>query len=252
MKNRPYGLLARHYDEVAGYAPALNARARQKLLGRRLRGMETACDLACGSGETALALAREGMRVFAVDLSPVFCRTVARKARAARLDVTAIEADMRRFRLPERVDLVTCEFAALNNLEDHRGLRATFAAVKRALKPGGLFLFDVNTTLSFQTQVSGTHWADMPDFKLVVHGTNTPDGRKARIDLEWFERKGRSYRHTTETIHHVAWTDAEIRRELKHCGFKLLRVADGVDVRPMMPGMARGTDAYYLAQRAGG
>ncbi|MBL8859348.1 MAG: methyltransferase domain-containing protein [Planctomycetes bacterium] len=248
MKNQPYDLLARHYDTVAVYAAPMNAHARRKLLGRLEREVKSVCDLACGSGETALALAQSGKEVFAVDLSPEFCKIVKQKAREAKLAVTVIEADMRKFRLPARVDLVVCEFAALNNLERHSALATTFASVKRALKPGGWFLFDVNTPLAFQTQVAETHWVDTHRFKLVMHGSSAPDGRHARVDLEWFTPSGKSFRHETETIHHVAWTDAEIRAALKRAGFTLLRAADGVEVRPKMPGMVRGTDAYYLAR----
>ena len=62
------------------------------------------CDLACGSGQTAIELARDGKHVFAVDSAPRFCARVRAKARAEKLDVRVIRADMRRFRLPERVD----------------------------------------------------------------------------------------------------------------------------------------------------
>jgi len=70
----PYGLLARFYDTLADYAPAMNRHARERILGRILDQARSACDLACGSGETALALARRGLRVYAADFSPTFCR----------------------------------------------------------------------------------------------------------------------------------------------------------------------------------
>ncbi|MDZ4772482.1 MAG: class I SAM-dependent methyltransferase [Planctomycetota bacterium] len=240
-------MLARHYDVVASYGPPMNAHARRMMLRGFEREVHDVCDLACGSGETALAFAKAGKRVVAVDLSPEFCRIVRRKAKLAQLDITVIESDMRRFPLPAKVDLVACEFAALNSLEEHSGIDATFAAVKRALRPGGLFLFDVNTPLAFQTQV-GTHWMDTPGFKLVMHGTSSKDGKRTRLALEWFVPKGKLLRHERETIHHVAWTDAEIRRALKRAGFALQRAADGLDVRPKMVGLQRGTDAYYLAR----
>ena len=248
MKNQPYDLLAVHYDTVAVYAPPMNAHARKKLLAKLEADVGSVCDLACGSGETALSFARAGKQVFAVDFSPEFCRTVRKKTRAEKLDVTVIEADMRNFRLPTRVDLVVCEFAALNNLERHSALATTFAAVKRALNPGGWFLFDVNTPLAFQTQVAATHWIETHRFKLVMHGSSAPDGRHARLELEWFVPSGKTFRHETETVHHVAWTDAEIRAALKRAGFTVARAADGVEVRPKMDGMVRGTDAYYLAR----
>lgn len=251
-RNVPYTRLAEFYDTLAAYAPPMNRHARHAMLKSVAPRITSACDLACGSGETALDLARDGLRVFAVDWAPRFCRTVRAKARAAKLDVTVVASDMRTFRLPEPVDLVVCEFAALNNLDQHAGLGRTFAAVKRALKPGGYFLFDVNSTLSFRTQVTPVQWVDTPSFKLVIHGQFRDGGRRATLELEWFVPRGKAFVHEREVLHHVAWTDAEIRAALRMAGLELVRAADGVDVRPPMDGMTRGTDLYYLARRPGG
>jgi methylase of polypeptide subunit release factors len=84
--------------------------ARKHALGRILRRVASACDLACGTGTTALALASEGIRTFAVDISPIMCRLAREKARRARLPLRVLCADMRTSRLPEPVDLITCEY----------------------------------------------------------------------------------------------------------------------------------------------
>ncbi len=66
----PYRWLAQYYDEVfAGFRDPIDA-ARDRVLGPILPRVATACDLACGTGATALDLARRGIRTYAVDLSP--------------------------------------------------------------------------------------------------------------------------------------------------------------------------------------
>ena len=156
---------------------------------------------------------------------------------------------MRDFTLPRRVDLVLAEFASLNNLADRRDLARVFNSVARALRDGGWFCFDVNTALSLRTQYPQTFWAEDERFKLVQHGSLDTDGRRARLDFEWLIPSGRMLRHVRETLWHVCWTDAEIRRALRLAGFELLRSFDGLDVRPKMAGEKRGTDAYYLARK---
>lgn len=96
VKNRPYGLLARIHDAVAAGAPAMNRAARTKALGAILREARTVCDLACGSGETALDLTRQGKEVHALDWSPGFCKIVKKKARGEGLDARVKRADMRK------------------------------------------------------------------------------------------------------------------------------------------------------------
>jgi SAM-dependent methyltransferase len=247
-RNRPYGLLAEHYEAVIPGVSEMNRVAREAMLGPIFANAASVCDLACGGGELARAGARAGKRAFAVDLSPGFCARVRARARSEQLEVGVVRADMRTFRLPERVDLVVCEFAALNNLDDRSGLPAVFRAVRRALKPGGHFLFDVNTPLSFKTQCNATHWYDTRAFKLVLRGSLEDQDRRARLDLEWFLPRGRSFVLRRETIYNVCWTDREIRAALRRAGIDLVRVCDGVDVRPTFPGAVRGTDMYYLTR----
>jgi SAM-dependent methyltransferase len=249
--NRPFHLLARFYDRLWEGIPEMNRQARKAVLGKRLESARVACDLACGSGETAVELARNGRRVYAVDNSPVFLRTVGKKAERAGVRVVRRRGDMRSFRLPERVDLLLCEFAALNALDRRSELGRVLRAAHRALLPGGTFAFDVNTPEAFTSQAVSGHWMERPEFKLVLHGAVEDGGRRVPLHLEWFLPERGRYRHVRETIVHVAWTANEIRRELARAGFVAIRMFDGADVRPKAMKTQRGTDLYFRAERKG-
>ena len=54
---RPYQWLAQYYDEIFTFHLPWYELARQEILGAILPQIETACDLACGTGTTALRLA---------------------------------------------------------------------------------------------------------------------------------------------------------------------------------------------------
>jgi DNA-binding winged helix-turn-helix (wHTH) protein/predicted RNA methylase len=252
--NAPYALLAQHYDRLCSYAAPLNRHARGRILRTAMPKVHRVCDLGCGSGETALELAARGLEVHAVDVSPVFCNAVRAKARRAGLAVNVHCRDMRDFTLPRPMDLVLAEFASLNNLADRRDLARVLEAVARALAGGGWFLFDVNTPLSLRSQYAETiYWDEDSAFKLVQRGSLEADGRRARLDFDWFVPSGRVvWRHVRETLWHVCWTDAEIRRALRVAGFDGVRTFDGVEVRPRVAHQKRGTDTYYLARKRKG
>src|SRR5687767_4526989 len=196
--NAPYALLAHHYDVLCPYAPAMNRHARGQVLRSVMPKVQSVCDVGCGTGETALELARRGLDVHAVDSSPVFCQAVRARARRARLADSVHCDDMRDFTLPRPVDLVLSEFASLNNLADRRDLTRVFQTVARALGARGWFSFDVNTPLSLRTQYAQTFWVEDERFKLVQHGTVESDGSRARIDFEWLVPSGRAFRHVRE------------------------------------------------------
>ena len=247
--NRPYANLARFYELLVPGVPEMNRIARETILGQRLRRIGSACDLACGNGATAIELARRGLAVHAVDNSPVFLRAARANAQRAGVRVRVQRADMRAFRLPEAVDLLLCEFAALNNLDRRADLPRVLRCAARAVRPGGILLFDVNTPHSFATQVPRGEWVERPEFKLVMRGTPHERHLGADLHLEWFLPRNGGYRHVRESIRHVAWTEAEIRRALRTAGFGRIRTFDGADVRPESMGTPRGTDLYVLAER---
>jgi SAM-dependent methyltransferase len=251
----PYTLLARFYDQLTPSVPAMNRHARRRILRAILAGVRSVCDLGCGSGETALDFARHGLKVFALDRSPALCRLVRQKARRARLPVHVLCTDMRSFRLPEPVDLLTCEFAALNHLPRHGDLQPALRAMARALRPGGTLLFDVNTCKAFAEQMPQGEWVETRDFKLAMHGIYDRHRRRARLDFEWFLPsgtalgQGKYWQHRREQVNHICWSDAEVRRALRRAGFRAIRTWDGTTVRPPVPGARRGYDQYYFAQK---
>lgn len=155
LKPEPYRWLADYYDVVFPPNESPMRRVRDTVLKDIMPSVRSACDLACGTGETALAFASAGIETFAVDVSPTMCRLVREKVARERLVVEVIPGDMRSFRLPHAVDLVTCESDALNHVGTKGDLMRVARAVARALRPGGHFLFDVNNAHGFKRYWTG-------------------------------------------------------------------------------------------------
>jgi SAM-dependent methyltransferase len=170
MADSPYELLAVYYDRLFEPIRAPMGRARREILGDILKRAEAACDLACGTGTTAVELARRSIRMYAVDASPRMCRLARRKVREAGVRMRVLHADMRSFRLPETVDLVTCEFDAVNHIPRKDDLDRVARAVASALRPGGWFFFDVNSQAAFEKVWTGTWRHELPGVVLVMHG----------------------------------------------------------------------------------
>jgi SAM-dependent methyltransferase len=250
MSGKPYNLLARHYDRLfEGWRTPIDAQ-RRHVLGGILPGVESACDLACGTGTTALSLARQGIGMFAVDLSPVMCRMAREKARRAGLPVRVIRADMRDFRLPERVDLITCEYDAVNHVPQKADLRKVARAAARALKPGGYFYFDVNNRAGFESYWTQTFWIEKPGIVLAMRNGNDAANDKAWCDLEWFIREGRLWRRHRERVDEICWSAGEIRGALRAAGFGRIRGWDGAPFFAGSPPIKPGCRTVYLARRA--
>lgn len=96
-------------------------------------------DVGCGTGRLAAELARRGHRVTAADPSRTML-DVARRHPIGAL-VTWVHGDARD--LPAAsFELVVLSDGVVSEITDDRELIATFAAVRRALRPGGRLAFD--------------------------------------------------------------------------------------------------------------
>jgi SAM-dependent methyltransferase len=244
---QPYRWLAEHFDRVfTGYRGFIDA-AHRSIVEPILPQVRVACDLACGTGMTALDLAARGFRMYGVDLSPGMCRAARRNAREQKLPLRVIQADMRDFRLPEPVDLILSEYDAINHVPRHSDLRRVSSAVARALNPGGWFFFDVNNLAAFDKYWRGTWWIEKPGIVLVTNNGHNLKRRRAWCDCEWFVQEGRLWRRHTERVEEVCWTEEEIRDALTAAGFGQIKVWDAAPFFAGDPVTTEGCRSYYLA-----
>jgi len=249
-RNSTYKYLAEFFDLMFGAMDDVRDVARQAVVGPILSRVKSACDLACGTGSTALKLAQHGIRTTAVDLSPGMCRLARQKARRAAVAVRVIRADMRSFRLPERVDLVTCEFDALNHVEHKEDLAAVAKSVARALRPGGWFYFDANNKEGFKRYWKGTLWSEKPGIVMVGRYDNDARNDRAWANVEWFIRdKWGCWKRRHERVQEVCWSAREIRTVLKKAGFECVRA---LDASPFYKSsiITPGCRTLYLARKA--
>jgi len=244
-----YNLLAKHYDLVFEEERTWFDAPRERILRPILPEIASACDLACGTARTALILARRGLRVFGVDGSAEMCRVARENVRRARLPVRILRGDMRSFRLPEPVDLITCEFDALNHLARTKDLLLVARSAARALRPGGHFYFDVNTKLSLEKNWSSTWWIEKPGVVVVLHGGYDETRETAWSDVDWFIRVGRNWRRVRERVEEVAWCPVELVRTLRAAGFDDINAWDASRLIKNNPVMRRGHRTFYLARK---
>jgi SAM-dependent methyltransferase len=246
---RPYHWLAQYYDDF--FSPIrfpLDA-ARERLLRRVLPGVKTACDLACGTGATAINLAQRGIGTYAIDLSPHMCRIARSNIRAAQVPVRVLMADMRSFSLPEPVDLITCEGDALNHIPRKQDLRSVAKCVAKALRPGGYFYFSINTPIGFRKYWTGTVCLEKPGVVMVMRNGHNPQASKAWSNIDWFIREGPGWHRKSERVEEVCWEREEIRHIFLMTGFEQLRVWDAAPFFKDNSMVSPGCYSIYLARK---
>ncbi len=246
--SRPYQWLAQFNDQLVTSHRPIFAQARQHILSPILSEVDSICDLACGTGGTAIAFAKAGFRVCGVDLSPEMIRVAQAKTAKSKKKIEFTEGDMRSFQLAEPVDLITCEFDALNHVPKKSDLQRVAKSVAKALRPGGYFYFDVNNLPAFENVWPLGWFQEKPEFAVMLHGGHREGEDRAWIDVEWFIKEGELWRKHHEHVEEVCWTRKEIRETLTGAGFKIIGSFDATLFFQNDPYVKPGYRTFYLAR----
>jgi SAM-dependent methyltransferase len=141
-----FDAVADYYDHLMRLVPYKQWVDYVEQLMRRHRiEARTVLDLCCGTGQVGSEMARRGYQVVGVDLS----EKMARHCRRRNPPLPAAVMDARHLGLRAgALDLVVSLYDSLNYLLRPADLLACFRGVCRALRPGGWFIFDMNTAFA--------------------------------------------------------------------------------------------------------
>lgn len=243
-----YSVMPQYYDDIQGWSVSYFGNIYDQLLKDIKSRITSLCDLCCGSGSHAIRFAEQGLKVYAVDKQPTFCEITRKKAESIKKTVQVIQADMREFQLPEKVDLVTCMFDSLNFLKNKCNVGKVFQSVCDSLLPGGYFAFDINTEKALREV-----W---PKFLFLHEGDGwfcvcrgKPFDKTRRVgamECLWFFLHDQGlWDRQTEFFEEISWTDQEILDYLDKAGFDLVSYWDGVQ----FGSKEEGVRIFYLAQK---
>ncbi len=245
---RPDERFASVYDETAGrQGLALYGPFYESLVAEAGLASARTLDVACGTGLWARRLASLGFRVTALDRSRPMLELARRRCRG--LEVTLLRADMRDLGLEAGFDLVTCTFDSLNYLRTDRELDLALSGFARALRPGGLALFDTNTSAGLR-RAWGSQTIVRRGRSATCIWTTRWDGRSRTntLTMELFlPRAGaRGQFERVEEVHRERAHDPEpVCRAARGAGFAS---ALAFDVETREPATARTAKAVFVAR----
>ena len=227
-----YTVLAEFYDQLTTDVPYFQwADYLEKQFARHKSPVHSIVELGCGTGSLAAILASRGYQVTAVDLSPDMLSVAADKCEG--LDVQLVCQDMSRLALPMQADAVICCLDSLNYVIRPAHVQRTFQRVFRALKPGGLFLFDVKTPCALEGADGQVYIDENEDVYCVWRGEY--DARRRiccyGIDLFALQADGNWWRDG-EYHEEYAYTMEELTAWLGSAGFTRVKQYGNLRLSP--------------------
>ena len=168
-------------------------------------------EIGCGTGRILLPIARAGIEITGLDLSPAMlsiCRQkLAHEPPAVRDRVQLVEGDMRRFILAREFALVTTPFRPFQHLLSVEDQLECLNTIQSHLAPGGRLVLDLfNPSLHFLVSDNVTiEYGDEPEFLMA-------DGRRILRRERISSRDLFSQVQNVEAIYYVAHPDGREER----------------------------------------
>jgi SAM-dependent methyltransferase len=237
--------VAPYYDDLMATVPYERwVDYVERILARFGARPRDVLDLCCGTGAVGAEMLRRDYQVMGIDLS----EEMVRRCGLSRPPLPAAVMDARRFGLRDACfDLVVSLYDSLNYIVEPEGLASCCRGVAQALRPGGLFVFDLNTERALRLGLFTQDNLRSGEPLLYRWESHWDGPRKlCRVDM-WFRWRGEGERVEFREIHYErAYGDAEVREMLEAAGLETLAVYDAYSFRAPSRLSNR---AYYVAAK---
>ncbi len=217
-----------------------------QILARENLHPRTCVDLACGTGSVTEILARKGLEVTGVDMSEEMLTVAQQKVMDMERMPRFVCQYLQNLRLPRGVDLAVCALDSLDYILNPDDCKEAIRRVYKALNPGGVFIFDVNTPEKLQAMDDQVFLDEDDDVYCVWRGEFDEKTNICSYGMDLFQRRGDVWYRSFEEHQEYAYSQGQLTGFLKDAGFTGIEVyADREFVAPR-PGEQR---IYFKARK---
>ena len=180
----------------------------------------TCVDLACGTGSVTAILVEKGLQVTGVDLSEEMLTVASQKAPGAWF----ICQPLQELKLPRAVDMAVCALDSLDYITDPKDCEEAIRRIYKALNPGGIFIFDVNTPEKLRAMDGQVFLDEDDDVYCVWRGEFDKDTNICSYGMDLFQREGDVWHRSFEEHCEYAYSEEQLVGYLKAAGFTNIEV----------------------------
>ena len=184
----------------------------------------TAVDLACGTGSVTAILARQGLQITGVDMSEEMLTVAWEKCMELPNPPRFVCQKLQQLWLPRGVDLAVCALDSLDYITDPDDCAEAIRRVYKALNPGGIFIFDVNTPEKLRAMDGQVFLDEDDDVYCIWRGEFDEQTNICTYGMDLFQRRGDLWERSFEEHREYAYSAEQLVGYLKEAGFTHIRV----------------------------
>ena len=220
-----YEALAESYDRLTNdvdYEATVDF--YMQILAREGLKPRTCVDLACGTGSVTAILAQRGYRVTGVDMSEEMLTVAAMKTQDLEPRPMFSCQYLQELRLPRAVDMAVCALDSLDYILDPEDCKEAIRRAYKALNPGGIFIFDVNTPEKLRAMDDQVFLDEDDDVYCVWRGEFDEKNNICSYGMDLFQREGEVWHRSCEEHQEYAYSREQLTGFLKEAGFTHIEV----------------------------
>lgn len=223
-----YGEFAKIYDELINEDINYDEMVERILEICNLYNVELNdyLDIACGTGNVTIRIAKYFKNIYGVDLSEDMLREAFDKFKEARIKGKIICQDMTELSLNKEFDLITSVLDSTNYITNLSDLQNYFNGVYTHLKSNGLFIFDINSYYKL-SEILGNNIYTYSEEDVFYTWENVFEDSLLSMFLTFFVKKGDLYERFEEEHLERAYTEKELEQELKKANLEVIAKFDG-------------------------
>lgn len=183
-------------------------------------------DLACGTGGFSNEMAKRGIQVIGVDISPEMLSIAGSRSRELGLEILYLCQNAAELDLYGTVDGAICCMDSLNHITDYKTLCRAIKRVSLFLEPGRLFVFDVNTLYKHKTVLGNNTFVLEENGVYCVWDNEYDAGRHiTTATLDFFaEQPDGRYERSGDTVEERYYSPALLKKAISAAGLEIVSV----------------------------
>lgn len=220
-----YEALAASYDRLTNdvdYEATVDF--YMQILQREGLKPRTVADLACGTGSVTEILAKKGYPVLGVDMSEDMLTVAAMKTMDLEPMPRFTCQKLQHLRLPRAVDMAVCALDSMDYILNPEDCEEAIRRVYKALNPGGIFIFDVNTPEKLRAMDGQIFLDEDDDVYCVWRGEFDDETNICSYGMDLFQREGEIWHRSFEEHCEYAYSQEQLTGYLKNAGFTHIEV----------------------------
>lgn len=184
-------------------------------------------DLACGTGNVAIKVAKYFNSLYAVDLSDEMLNMAFEKFKKNKIKAKVICQDMSELSLNKKFDLITSVLDSTNYITETEALENYFLKVNEHLSENGLFIFDINSYYKLSTVLGDNIYTYSSDDVFYTWENSFEDDIVNMFLTFFVKQENNLYEKFEEEHFERAYSEEYIEDILKKCQFKILNKFEG-------------------------